>query len=322
MALAEAGGLERLFTDFYAGPVLRGGTSWLPKRLQEKVHSRFVAGIPDQRITCLWGTTALEHLRHRVGCSPSVTYAKLDQNFSRAAERCARGTRANLFLYSPYAWEAFTAQYSHYPRRVLFQYHPHPDFERAILGADYARFPYVAESYAEACGVKLEEPLLRRERDCWRHADLIICASGFTRQSLVEMGADERVCRVVPYGIDLPVDWRPTAPNAFNTVFVGSGVQRKGLHHLLMAWSSAKLPADSRLTLVCRSIDSELERRAAAVEGVILKRGVPAPQLQDLYAESTLFVMPSLVEGFGQVYLEALAQGCPVLGTSSTCLPD
>jgi alpha-1,3-rhamnosyl/mannosyltransferase len=32
--------------------------------------------------------------------------------------------------------------------------------------------------------------------------------------------------------------------------------------------------------------------------------------------------MPSLVEGFGQVYLEALAEGCPVLGTSNTGLPD
>jgi glycosyltransferase involved in cell wall biosynthesis len=32
--------------------------------------------------------------------------------------------------------------------------------------------------------------------------------------------------------------------------------------------------------------------------------------------------MPSLVEGFGQVYLEALGHGCPVLGTANTCLPD
>jgi glycosyltransferase involved in cell wall biosynthesis len=32
--------------------------------------------------------------------------------------------------------------------------------------------------------------------------------------------------------------------------------------------------------------------------------------------------MPSLVEGFGQVYLEALAHGCPVLGTSNSGLPD
>ena len=32
--------------------------------------------------------------------------------------------------------------------------------------------------------------------------------------------------------------------------------------------------------------------------------------------------MPSLVEGFGHVYLEALARGCPVLGTANTALPD
>ena len=32
--------------------------------------------------------------------------------------------------------------------------------------------------------------------------------------------------------------------------------------------------------------------------------------------------MPSLIEGFGQVYLEALSFGLPVLGTRNTCLPD
>ena len=53
-----------------------------------------------------------------------------------------------------------------------------------------------------------------------------------------------------------------------------------------------------------------------------LRRGVPSAELNKIFASSTLFVMPSLVEGFGQVYLEALAQGCPVLGTANTCLPD
>jgi glycosyltransferase involved in cell wall biosynthesis len=32
--------------------------------------------------------------------------------------------------------------------------------------------------------------------------------------------------------------------------------------------------------------------------------------------------MPSLVEGFGQVYLEALSRGCPVVGTANTGLLD
>jgi len=55
---------------------------------------------------------------------------------------------------------------------------------------------------------------------------------------------------------------------------------------------------------------------------VELRRGARQSELNRLYARSSLFVMPSLVEGFGQVYLEALANGCPVLGTKNSCLPD
>jgi len=51
-------------------------------------------------------------------------------------------------------------------------------------------------------------------------------------------------------------------------------------------------------------------------------RGMTQDQLNVSYANGSLLVMPSLVEGFGQVYLEALAHGCPVLGTPNTCLPD
>ena len=44
--------------------------------------------------------------------------------------------------------------------------------------------------------------------------------------------------------------------------------------------------------------------------------------LDALFAGADVFVMPSLVEGFGLVYLEALAAGCHVIGTTNTGLPD
>ena len=68
--------------------------------------------------------------------------------------------------------------------------------------------------------------------------------------------------------------------------------------------------------------DPELEQLIRSTPRVELVRGVAATELQHTFAGSTLFVMPSLVEGFGQVYLEALAQGCPVVGTANTALPD
>lgn len=322
MALAEAGKLERFITDAYAGPMLRAAAPLFPNRMRAKVQFRHADGIPDNRVSCLWGITAIEHLRHRLGYSRPLTFATLNQNFSRTAAHFASRNKSNLFLYSPYAWEAFTASYRHVPRKVLFQYHPHPILEQRIFVEDSERHPNFYKSSVERIA-PLPELLERRERDCWRHADLIFCASRFTQHSLLEVGCDERRCCVVPYGIDMPVAIGDgTPPDSFQVVFVGSGVKRKGLHHLLLAWQKASLPKASKLTLVCRVIDSEIERLAAATPNVEIIRGVSQQQLTRLYSSSCLFAMPSLVEGFGQVYLESLAQGCPVLGTPNTCLPD
>lgn len=323
LALAEVDGLEEFITDAYATPMVRRLTALAPAGVRAKVAFRHERGIPDDRVSCLWGTTFLEHARHRLGFPSMMTYMKLDGRFSEAAARAATRHRADLFLYSPYAWEAFTAKYPHSPRRVLFQYHPHPDLERRLLTEDGAKHPGIGESFSGMpCG-PLPEALLRRERDAWQHADLIFCASRFTQRSLVEAGCDEARCRIVPYGIDVPTSAEGHPPDdAFHAMFVGSGGQRKGLHHLLMAWKNARLPSSSKLTVVCRVIDRGVEALLATTPRVELRRGVVEDELRGFYARSSLFVMPSLVEGFGQVYLEALAQGCPVLGTVNTCLPD
>ena len=279
---------------------------------------------PKLEFKCLWGTTAIEHLRHRLGCAPSVTFAKLDRRFSLAAAARARATASNLFMYSPYAWEAFIARYRHMPRKVLFQFHPHPDLERRILIDDWAKYPFIEHSFRDEAGARLPDELRRRNRECWRHADLIICASAFTKTSLLEAGADSRLCAIVPYGIDVPSDreGETTDLNTFNALFVGTGTQRKGLHHLLLAWQRATLPVGSRLTLVCRVIDSGIQTLAQNTRNVRLVRGLGSGELEKAFRASSLLVMPSLLEGFGQVFLEALAQGCPVLGTPNTCLPD
>ena len=323
LALAEKDLLDQFITDAYAVPWLKTLARFAPYSFRAKLDSRLEAGIPAERVRCLWGTTLLEHARHAAGCAPMLTYNKLDRRFSRAAARRARRTKSNLFLYSPYAWEAFTARYSHAPRKVLFQYHPHPDTERRILADDSARYPGVGESFSGTKFGQVSEALTHRERDAWKRADLIFCASSFTKRSLMEAGCDESRCRVVPYGVDLPRQASGEVSTAeFRALFVGSGGQRKGLHHLLLAWQRADLPPTSRLTLVCRVIDKSIEKLQAAMPNVELHRGATHGELNRLYGHSSLFVMPSLVEGFGQVYLEALAQGCPVLGTTNTAVPD
>jgi len=45
-------------------------------------------------------------------------------------------------------------------------------------------------------------------------------------------------------------------------------------------------------------------------------------QLHSLYAKATLFIYPSLFEGFGLPVLEAMATGCPVITSNISSLPE
>jgi glycosyltransferase involved in cell wall biosynthesis len=323
VALAEAGKLDQFITDFYATASARSLSVLAPRSLREKLASRFCPAIPKDRVRSLWWSTGIEHLRHAFGVSRRRTYSSIDTRYSLAARDRARNQKANLFLYSPYAWEAFTADYEHHPHKVLFQYHPHSEFERRLLAADVAEYPEVERSFREETGAGLSSEAAGRERDVWKYAHTIICASSFTRETLIAAGAEREICHVVPYGVETP-DPRPEqmAGDTFQALFVGSGVQRKGLHHLLRAWKNAKLPPKSRLILVCRNIDSGIAAMIGDNPSIELRQRVAADELASLYAKSSLFVMPSLTEGFGQVFLEALAAGCPVLGTANTCLQD
>jgi glycosyltransferase involved in cell wall biosynthesis len=323
IALAEAGMLEELVTDAYSGKILRSFSGIFPGQLREKLRSRYEPTLPESRVKCIWESTAIEHLRHRLGCAPSVTFAKVDRRFALAVAARARKSRSDLLLYSHYAFEPFTARYHHTPRKVLFQFHPHLDSERRILLEDSTKYPFMRHSFEEEAGEGVSDDLKQRSKDGWKHADLILCASAFTKRSLLEAGAEAGRCKIIPYGIDIPDAFgASTTSNRFDVLFVGTGCQRKGLHHLLLAWQRAVLPKDSRLILVCRFIDSVLAAMAQSTQNVHLIRGVGGDQLKQLFKSSSLFAMPSLVEGFGQVYLEALAYGCPVLGTPNTGLPD
>ena len=139
-ALQDAGALALFITDAYVSASAARLACVLPRQLGEKIRSRRAAGLPDDRVRCLWATTAREHLRTLLGKSPFATYALLDRQYSLAAAHYARQTRANLFLYSPYAWEAFSARYAHDPRKILFQFHPHASSEISILKEDARRF--------------------------------------------------------------------------------------------------------------------------------------------------------------------------------------
>ena len=77
LALAESERLDQLITDAYATPWVRFAANFAAESVRGKVNFRSQDGIPSDRVRCLWRTTALEHIRHKLGYAPTSTYGKV-----------------------------------------------------------------------------------------------------------------------------------------------------------------------------------------------------------------------------------------------------
>ena len=325
LALHEAGLLDRFITDFYTGQDLSAASRFLPARLRAPLQMRRKDGLPSTRV---WQFPAMA-VKEALAKSDPARAARIrdahDIRLSQAAAQQASRHGANLLLYSAYAADAFEAEYTHRPAKILFQYHPHFEVERDILANDARSHTGAASGCTDF--EKVTRDQRQRSDNAWRLADRIICASSFTARSLIRAGASPDRMTIASYGIapsGIP-GGQPAAPlpeTGFRVLFVGSAIQRKGIHYLLKAWEMADLPTGAQLTVVARSYDRDFFDPARLPAGCTYHAGVDRARLAQLYASSTLFCMPSLIEGFGQVYLEALAAGLPVLGTPNTCLPD
>ncbi len=96
-------------------------------------------------------------------------------------------------------------------------------------------------------------------------------------------------------------------------LFVGSGFRRKGLDLLLSVWSA---PGLSNACLLVVGDDARLSAYKARARSVAGERIVFAGRQDDVenyYAAADVVALPSLQEAFGNVVLESLAAGLPVL---------
>jgi len=96
-------------------------------------------------------------------------------------------------------------------------------------------------------------------------------------------------------------------------LFVGSGFHRKGLDGLISLWQMAEL-ADVYLLVV--GGDARLGRYRRWAEALAPGRVIFADRqsgIEDYYGAADVVALPSLQEAFGNVVLEALSSGLPVL---------
>lgn len=89
-------------------------------------------------------------------------------------------------------------------------------------------------------------------------------------------------------------------------------IARRSTHNLVIVGGKGWLYDDILAEVVAQGLQERVIFTGFADDG----------DLPALYSEATLFLFPSLYEGFGLPLLEAMACGVPVLTSNASCLPE
>jgi glycosyltransferase involved in cell wall biosynthesis len=320
LALYEAGLLARHVTDFYSPDILADRPFYLPRTMANKLAKRHADGLPSRLVR---SSRLLASRRLLRGLIPPLQrrWQGDQEPIGLTALRHARSHNAALLMYAGYAYSAFVAEERSARPRGLVQYHPHIRDSAHILRSDICRYPCLDDSLSQI-ERDSEDPTNLSELQI---ADKIVCCSTFTAKTCISLGINPAKITVVSYGAPSvglrSGEARRRQVETCRFLFVGSGIHRKGLHHLLLAWRQANL-SNSQLTIISRRIDPQIRINFDPGDNVLWLSSVSDSGLASMYESSDIFVMPSLIEGFGYVYLEAMAHGCFCIGTPNTALPD
>ena len=190
-------------------------------------------------------------------------------------------------------------------------------------------------------GVEVWEPLAQMRRSALRGANVVLAPSKYTAEHVaaVQRVATEKI-RVLPWALD--PQFEALAPNAAKSAapahfpegqvvltvgrwraderYKGMDTLITALPRLLTRWP------ELQLAMVGEGDDSEWLQDLADENGVRMHvhflSGVSYAELAACYGHCEIFALPSRGEGFGLVYLEAMACGKPVIGGAHGGAPE
>lgn len=166
--------------------------------------------------------------------------------------------------------------------------------------------------------------LRRSEQTALAAAHQIVVTSRATARRLSEMGADAGKVSVIEPGTDPAPLAQRRGGSPLQLLCVGAVIPRKG--HRVLLEALAQMPErDWHLRVVG---DLERDRATAAqLRAQIRSLGLDAQvtlsgelseaSLERAYQEADLFVLASLLEGYGMAFAEALARGLPIVGSGA-----
>jgi len=188
-----------------------------------------------------------------------------------------------------------------------------------------------------AHGIEVWRPLSWLKNRFLKRCDRIICVSNYTKQQMISRHQiDPAICTVLNNAVDpfmqLPVHFSkpdrllkryhltPQDPVIFTLTRLAVTEQYKGHDQVIKVISKLKSRFPGIKYILSGQYDHQEEVRIKKLiteykveEQVILTGFIEESELSDYFLLADLFVLPSKKEGFGIVFIEALACGLPVI---------
>jgi glycosyltransferase involved in cell wall biosynthesis len=161
------------------------------------------------------------------------------------------------------------------------------------------------------------------ERQTFERAAHIFTRARFVRDNIVsEYGIDPRRVSVVGGGVNLPALPELNSGRLFSptVLFIGKDFYRKGGDILLRAFAAARERVPEAALLL---VTADPVPESAPLAGVeVIPATWDRERIQSFYHRASIFVLPSRLETWGDVLLEAMSYGLACIGVQGDAMEE
>jgi len=148
-----------------------------------------------------------------------------------------------------------------------------------------------------------------------------ITTPSYYLKELIQQNTDYQRIQVIPHGINSDLYHPKEKENKI--LIVSRLLKRKGIQHVIEAMQGIN---DCQLVICGEGpyrLALEKKVKTLNLDNKIKFQGyVSNNQLKQEFETASIFILPSLSESFGMVFLEAMAAGCAVIASDSTACPE
>jgi len=212
------------------------------------------------------------------------------------------------------------------PARHVFSFQTQSMYDTSVPGVphflytDHTHLSNLSSPYFDRRRLRSQK-WIDLERTIYHNASRVFTRSSDITADVVNhygVTPDHVACVRSGSNIHIPADFQPANDNYANKriLFVGSEWERKGGPELEQAFREVlKVHPDAHLTIA--GVSPRLDLPNCTVLGK-----VPLQELTRHYAEASIFCLPTRLEPFGIVFIEAMLHRLPIVATRTGAVPD